>query len=94
MAVATNGPSHYAVHWEHPLDVPFIVHDLPFREPMPQGDIWLIDNKLLIIKAIQKGSGGGTGPGSYLSDADRIAMSGGRLPYSPASTVLQAASPS
>lgn len=51
MAVATEGPSHYAVHWEHPLDVPFIVHDLPFREPMPQGDIWLIDNKLLIIKA-------------------------------------------
>ena len=35
MAVATGGPSHYAVHWEHPLDVPFIVHDLPFREPMP-----------------------------------------------------------
>ena len=34
MAVATGGPSHYAVHWEHPLDVPFIVHDLPFREPM------------------------------------------------------------
>lgn len=42
MDMATGGPSHFAVHGEHPLDVPFIVHDLPFREPMPQGDIWLI----------------------------------------------------
>ena len=30
MAVASVGPSHFAVHWEHPPDVPFIVHDLPF----------------------------------------------------------------
>ena len=27
---ASGDPSHFAVHWEHPPDVPFIVHDLPF----------------------------------------------------------------
>ena len=29
-----------AVHWEPPQEVPFIVHDLPFREPMSYGGAW------------------------------------------------------
>ena len=33
--VEPGGPPHFVVHWEPPLEVPFIVHDLPFREPMP-----------------------------------------------------------